>query len=126
MYWLLRRKSKLSRSNKRLIYKTILKPIWTYGIHLWGRASTSNIGILKRFHSNVGAWYWKRLGTCRIQLSEVVSKHLQLKKNCSYNSLYSTRLSANPNDLVVDLVAQPNNKRLRRHLPNVLPTTFLV
>jgi hypothetical protein len=29
MYWLLRRKSKLSTSNKLLIYKTILKPIWT-------------------------------------------------------------------------------------------------
>jgi hypothetical protein len=31
MYWLLGRKSKLSTSNKLLIYKTILKPIWTYG-----------------------------------------------------------------------------------------------
>jgi hypothetical protein len=32
MYWLLERKSKLSTSNKLLVYKTILKPIWTYGI----------------------------------------------------------------------------------------------
>jgi hypothetical protein len=32
MYWLLRRKLKLSRSNKLLIYKTILKLIWTYRI----------------------------------------------------------------------------------------------
>jgi hypothetical protein len=37
MYWLLGRKSKLSTSNKLLIYKTILKPVWTYGIQLWGR-----------------------------------------------------------------------------------------
>jgi hypothetical protein len=42
MYWLLGRRSKLSTSNKLLIYKTILKPIWTYGIQLWGTASTSN------------------------------------------------------------------------------------
>jgi hypothetical protein len=49
MYWLLRRKSNLSISNKLLIYKTILKPIWTYGIQLWGMASTSNIEILERF-----------------------------------------------------------------------------
>jgi hypothetical protein len=42
MYWLLGRKSNLSTSNKLLIYKTILKPIWTYGIQLWGTASTSN------------------------------------------------------------------------------------
>jgi hypothetical protein len=30
LYWLLACKSKLSTSNKLLIYKTILKPIWTY------------------------------------------------------------------------------------------------
>jgi hypothetical protein len=34
MYWLLGRKSKLPTSNKLLIYKTVLKPIWTYGIQL--------------------------------------------------------------------------------------------
>jgi hypothetical protein len=51
MYWLLGRKPKLSMSNKLLIYKTILKPIWTYGIQLWGTASTSNIEILERFQS---------------------------------------------------------------------------
>jgi hypothetical protein len=32
MYWLLVRKSQLSLSNKLLLYKTILKPIWTYSI----------------------------------------------------------------------------------------------
>jgi hypothetical protein len=34
MYWLLVRKSKLSTNSKLLIYKAILKPIWTYGIEL--------------------------------------------------------------------------------------------
>jgi hypothetical protein len=48
MYWLLGRKSKLY---KLFIYKTILKPNWTYGIQLWGTASTSNIDILERFQS---------------------------------------------------------------------------
>jgi hypothetical protein len=43
MYWLLGRKSELSTSSKLLIlYKTIFKPIWTYGIQLWGMASNSN------------------------------------------------------------------------------------
>jgi hypothetical protein len=50
MNWLLGRQSKLSTTNK-LLYKTILKPIWTYGIQLWGTASTSNIDILERFQS---------------------------------------------------------------------------
>jgi hypothetical protein len=39
MHWLLGRQSKLS-TNKKLLYKAILKPIWTYGIQLWGTAST--------------------------------------------------------------------------------------
>jgi hypothetical protein len=34
MHWLLGRQSKLSTTNKLLLYKTILKPIWTYGIQL--------------------------------------------------------------------------------------------
>jgi hypothetical protein len=51
MYWLLGQKSKLSTSNKSLIYKAILKPIWTCETQLWGTASTSNIEILEHFHS---------------------------------------------------------------------------
>ena len=34
-------------------YETTLKPIWTYGIPLWGTASNSNIEILQRFHNKV-------------------------------------------------------------------------
>jgi hypothetical protein len=49
MFWLLGRKPKLSTSNKLLVYKTILKPIWTYGIQLWRTAYTSKIEILERF-----------------------------------------------------------------------------
>jgi hypothetical protein len=47
----LTRKSELSTSNELLIYKTILKPIWTYGTQLWGTASISSIEILERFQS---------------------------------------------------------------------------
>ena len=34
MYWLTSRNSKLSIENKLKIYKTIIEPIWTYGISL--------------------------------------------------------------------------------------------
>jgi hypothetical protein len=43
------RKSKLSTNNKIHVYKATLKPIWTYGIQLWGTVSTSNIEIPERF-----------------------------------------------------------------------------
>jgi hypothetical protein len=43
-----------------------------------------------------------------------------------YSSQYSARLSALPNDLIVNLIELPDNRRLQRHLPNDLPTRFLV
>ena len=51
MYWLFDRKSQLSLYNKRIIYKVIIKPIWTYGIQLWGAACNSNLDIIQRFQS---------------------------------------------------------------------------
>jgi hypothetical protein len=51
IHWLLRRRSTLSFESKLLLYKAVLKPIWTYGIQLWGTASNSNIEILLRFQS---------------------------------------------------------------------------
>jgi hypothetical protein len=34
--WLLGRTSQLSIQNKILVYNQIIKPVWTYGIQLWG------------------------------------------------------------------------------------------
>jgi hypothetical protein len=50
MSWLLGR-STLSIESKLLLYKAVLKPIWTYGIQLWGTAFNSNIEILQCFQS---------------------------------------------------------------------------
>lgn len=53
MYWLLGRQSQLSIHNKLLLYKQVLKPIWTYGIQLWGCAKKSNINIIQTFQNKV-------------------------------------------------------------------------
>ena len=37
--WLLVKKSHLSTENKLLNYKAVIKPIWSYGIELWGCTS---------------------------------------------------------------------------------------
>jgi hypothetical protein len=110
-----------------LLYKTILKPIWTYGIQLWGTASTSKIEILDRFQSKAlrmivdAPWY---------VLNTVTRRDLQIptakEEIRRYSSQYSTCLSAHPNDLILNLMELPDNSRLRRHLPNDLPTRFLV
>jgi hypothetical protein len=127
MYRLLGQKSKLSTSNKFPIYKTVLKPIWTYGIKLWGTASTNIIEILERFQSKAlhmivdAPWYLQ---------NTIIRRDLQIptvkEEICHYSSQYSAHLSAYPNDLIVNLIELPDNRRLRRHLPNDLPTRFLV
>ena len=43
--------TQLSLENELLVYKAILKHVWTYGIQLWGTASNSNIEILERFQA---------------------------------------------------------------------------
>jgi len=53
MYWIAGRNSELSIENKLLIYRTTLKPIWTYGIPLWGTAGISNDEILQRYKNKV-------------------------------------------------------------------------
>ena len=53
MYWLIGRSSSLSLHNKLLLYKQIPKPIWTYGIQLWGCTKQSNIEIIQRFQNKV-------------------------------------------------------------------------
>jgi hypothetical protein len=127
MYWLLGRKSKLSTSNKVLIHKTILKPIWTCGVQLWGTVSTSKIGILERFQSKAvymvvdAPWYVSNTVIRRDLRIPTVKEEIR-----RYSSQYNARLSIHPNDLRVNLIELPDNRRLRRHLPNDLPTRFLV
>jgi hypothetical protein len=125
MYWLLGRKSKLSTNNKLLIYQAILKPIWTYGIQLWGTTSNSNIEILECFQSKVlrlivdAPWYVS---------NSVIRKDLQIptvKEEISrFSSLYAVRLRANINELIATLTEPPIHKRLRRYWPNDLLTRF--
>jgi hypothetical protein len=75
-------------------HKTILKPIWTYGIQLWGTASTSNIEILERFQSKAlsmigdAPWYVPNTVIRR------GSKHQQLKKKSAATALNTVLTSA--------------------------------
>jgi hypothetical protein len=92
-----------------------------YGFHFQHR-------ILERFQSKAlrmiinAPWYVPNTVIRRDLQTPTVKDEIR-----RYNSQYSARLSAYPNGLVVNLMEQPdNNRRLRRHLPNDLPTRFLV
>jgi hypothetical protein len=107
-YCLLGQKSKLSTNNKLLIYKAILKPIWTYGIQPWGTASISNIEILKLFQP-------KALRVIVDVPNMVIRRDLQIatvkEEIRRYCSQYSGRLSAHTNALRINLMELPDNNR---------------
>jgi hypothetical protein len=112
-----RPKSKLSISNKLLAYKVILKPIWTYGIQLWGSASISNIEILERFQGKVlpiitdERWYVPNM-VLRQDL-QITSVKEEIHK---FSTQYRDRLYRHPNDLTVHLMVPPDHRRLRQYL----------
>jgi hypothetical protein len=97
-------------------------------MQLWGTASTSTIENLERFQSKAlrmivdAPWYVPNTVIRRDFQIPTVKEEIR-----RYSSQYSARLSAHPNDITVNLTEIPdNNRRLRRHLPNDLPTRFLV
>jgi hypothetical protein len=63
-------------------------------------------------------------------LNTVIRRDLQIptvkEEIRCYSSQYSAHLSAHPSDPIVNSIELPDNRRLRRHLPNDLPTRFLV
>jgi hypothetical protein len=115
--WLLGNHSKLSVENKILVYKIILKPIWTYGIQLWGTASNSNIDIIQRYQSKTlrkilqSPWYVNNQiihnDTDIPFVRDVITK---------FSNNYQSRLEDHPNYLAVNLLDNSESVyRLKRH-----------
>jgi len=83
MYWLIGRNSSLSLQSKLHLYKQILKPIWTYGIKLWGCTKQSHIDIIQRFQNKVlrnlvnAQWYVRKNDVHRDLQLNVVSSEIQ-------------------------------------------------
>jgi hypothetical protein len=83
MYWLIGRNSSLSLHNKFIIYKQILKPVWTYGIQIWGCNKQSNINIIQRFQNKVlrhmvhALWYIRNNDLHRDLQVDVVTSEIQ-------------------------------------------------
>ena len=122
LYWLLGRRSKLSVENKLLIYNQVLKPVWTYGIQLWGCTSQTNIASIQRFQYKVlrtivdCPWYVRNPDLQRdIGILPVVNVIQQ------FATAHRLRLSTHVNDEASRLI-QPGAlpRRLRRRRPEDL------
>ena len=118
---LIGRRSHLSVYNKLLIYKQVLKPVWSYGIQLWGCTRKSDIEIIQRFKNKVlrgivnCPWYIRMPDLHRDLGVEYVSS--EIKKVAT---AYQQRLRCHINPEVSSLLLADQQRRLRRTRPNDL------
>ena len=125
MYWIIGRNSKLSLENKLLIYKTILKPIWTYGIPLWGTASNYNIEILQIFQNK---FLWSIVNAPRHVPNTILHTDLQIPtvkaEITNFSTKYRGKLITHPNELIPAPLEEEEPRRLKRFKPTELTTRF--
>jgi hypothetical protein len=122
MNWLINRKSQLSLENKITIYKAIIKPVWTYGIKLWGCSKPSNTKILQTFQSktlrklaNV-PWYISNITLHNDKRIPYVAEVIR-----TYAQKHKTRTAQNNIQLIRDLFTQPEiGRRPNRMWPEDL------
>jgi hypothetical protein len=119
LYWLIGRKSKLSLENKLLIYKTIIKPIWTYGIELWGCASKSNVDIIQRCQSKILRMITDAPWFVSNQTLHDDLKVPFVKEVIKINSIkHNQQITDHPNSLLQSITkTSPNYRRLKRIWP---------
>ena len=113
-------KSKLNLKTKMLLYNTMIRPVWSYGIQIWGSAKPSNIRPIQSFQNIAlrtitGApWYMTNLQLHNdlkvINVSDYAKIH--------YHRFHS-KLNSSTNPLIKDMASLhiPGNppRRLKRN-----------
>ena len=117
MHWLTSRKSKLSIENKLKIYKTIIKPIWTYGI--WGTAAMNHINKIETMQAKI----LRTIVNAPLYVrNEDIQKDLGIptvKEEINrYAERYKARITTHPNRLAAETINTSNmERRLKRKYP---------
>jgi hypothetical protein len=113
-----KRKSPASLESKVLQYKTIIKPIWTYGIELWGCASKSHIAKMQRSQSKIlqmitnVPWYVTNQ-TLHDDLKVPIIKDVIQEKGMNHHY----KLGNHSNPVLQPLLEQQQRKRLKKLRP---------
>lgn len=124
--WLIGKGSNLSINNKLMVYNQVIKPIWAYGIQIWGCAKDHVIGKIQRFQNKIlrvivnAPWYIRNsdlhrdleINTIRDEIQNQALKH-------------KTRLEHHPNELIPALLRTEGlHRRLNRFKPHDLILRF--
>ena len=89
--------SALSVYNKLMLYQQFFKPVWTYGIQLWGCTSQNNRNIIQRFQYRV--------------LRGIVDAPWYIRNDNLHKDLDVETV-----DSVIKNYAQSHEQRLQRHI----------
>ncbi|KAE9543133.1 hypothetical protein AGLY_003044 [Aphis glycines] len=116
-------KSKMSIHTKSILYKSLLRPIWAYGMQIWGCAKPSQILSTQAFQSislrliASAPWYITNKALHKDLKIDTVN---QLAKH--YYSKFHAQLRYHPNPLISHLssLTLPDNppRRLKRRIRN--------
>ena len=118
MYWLMGRHSVLSVYNKLLLYKQVLKPIWTYGSQLWGCTQT-NRNSIQSFQNKVlrnivnAPWYVRNSNIHKDLSIETVDSEIK-KNSVSHEKRLQKHINYEAHQLL-------NNDGITRRLKRVKP-----
>jgi len=120
MSWLINTRSQLSLDSKLTVYKTILRPICTYGIELWGCSKPSNTKILQTFQPKMfrtissASWYVSNQTLHDFEIPYVTEV---IRTN---TNKYKNRSTAHGNQLIRTLFSPSVDRRLKRLRPEDL------
>jgi hypothetical protein len=118
LYWVIGRKSPTSIESKLFLYRTIIKPIRTYGIELWGCASKSHIADMQRSQSKIlrmitnAPWYVTNQ-TLHDDLKVSFIKDVIQEKSINHHD----KLENHSNPILQPLLEQQQRRRLKKLWP---------
>ena len=115
-------RSPISVANKLLLYKSILKPVWCYGLQIWGTAKKSNRLVIQRYQNKVlrlivkAPWYVPNALIHRDLKTREVEEEIKI-----YARRHENRLHRHPNTTAIELLdTSLDTRRLKRVKPHEL------
>lgn len=121
--WLIGRKSTLPLQNKLMVYNQILKPVWTYGIQLWGCASNDTLDIIQRFQNKVlrdmvrAPWFIRNSDLHRDLKVNTVRQEVQY-----FAKQHKQKLEEHSNELIPQLL---DSNQIPRRLNRIQPLDLM-
>lgn len=124
---LLGTQSPLTLSTKRLLYLSLIRPIWTYSCELWGATAKSHLNKIQVTQNRVlrlitGAPWYVRNSTLHRDLHIPMVEHVVRNAYLALN----TRMSDHANPLIAQIATQLPPHPSRRRLKRKLPQDFLI